>query len=368
VTGLDHTVTGARLFSRGVAVPACAFALAATAAFAAPDHPPGQVSHALDRAAVVVRAPQRAVLLAAAGAGTRIVAVGERGIVAKSDDGGQTWRQASVPTSVTLTTVRFADARRGWAAGHGGVVLATEDGGEHWTRRLDGQRAAQIVLDAARTSGDAAAISEAERLQAEGADKPLLDLLLLGPERLLAVGAYGLAMGSEDGGRSWQSWWPRLPNPKGLHLYTARQRGQTVLLAGERGLVLLSSDGGRSFSTIATPYKGSFFSAELLGENDLVLAGLRGTALRSTDRGATWSNLSVPMPASITATALATNGQLLAANQAGFVMALQGDHLVPLHAAPMPPLNGLMVRAGAPLLALTVQGVLPLVVQPGTPQ
>lgn len=347
------------------ALAANALALAAAGAFAAPAQGPAAVADALDRAAVPVRAPQRTVLLAAALAGARTVAVGERGIVALSDDRGRTWRQASVPTSVTLTTVRFADERRGWAAGHGGVVLATEDGGERWTRQLDGRRAAQIVLEAARAAGDAKAIADAERLAAEGADKPLLDLLLLGPGRLLAVGAYGLALASDDGGRSWQSWMPRLPNPRGLHLYAARQRGHTLLLAGEQGLVLLSADGGQNFRAAEVPYKGSFFSAELLGEHDIVLAGLRGTTLRSTDGGARWSPVAVPVPASITATALGADGRLLAANQAGFVMALQGDRLVPLHSAPLPPLNGLLPRSGAPLLTLTVQGALPLAAEPG---
>jgi photosystem II stability/assembly factor-like uncharacterized protein len=319
---------------------------------------------ALDRAAVMVRTPERSVLLAAATAGQRIVAVGERGIVALSDDGGLTWKQALSPTSVTLTAVRFADAKRGWAVGHGGTVLATEDGGERWSRRLDGRKSAQLVLEAARASGDAKAVQEAERLVADGPDKPLLDLLLLDERRLLAVGAYGLAVASEDGGQAWASWTPRLPNPKGLHLYTARQRGQTLLLAGEQGLVLLSADGGKTFRRVETPYKGTFFSAELLAEHDIVLAGLRGNVLRSTDGGANWVPVATPMPVSITATALAADGGLLATNQAGFVMALRGDRFVPVHAAPMPPLNGLLQRPNAPLLALSVQGVLPVQVAP----
>jgi photosystem II stability/assembly factor-like uncharacterized protein len=320
---------------------------------------------ALERAAVTVRAPERAVLVGAALAGERIVAVGERGIVALSDDGAGHWRQATVPTSVTLTAVRFADAKRGWAVGHGGTVLATDDGGERWTRRLDGRLAALAVLDAARAAGDARAVQDAERLVADGPDKPLLDVLLLGGARLLVVGAYGLALASDDGGSTWQSWMPRLPNPKGLHLYAARQRGPTLLLAGEQGLVLLSTDAGRSFRRVETPYKGSFFSAELPGEQDIVLAGLRGTMLRSSDGGASWTSVVVPIPASVTATAIGPDGRLLAANQAGFVMALQGDRLVPLNDKPLAPLNGLLPRAGAPLLVLTVQGARRADAEPG---
>lgn len=331
-------------------------ALAAAPVRAAP------VGEALDREAVVVRAPERTVLLAAALAGNRIVAVGERGIVAMSEDGGRAWRQAAVPTSVTLTAVRFADATRGWAVGHGGVVLATEDGGQRWTRQLDGRRAAQLVLEATKGSGNADALKEAERLVADGPDKPLLDLLVNGERNLIVVGAYGLALASEDGGKTWASWALRLPNPKGLHIYAVRRRGDTLLMAGEQGLVMMSSDGGRSFRRVETPYKGSFFTAELPGNQDILLAGLRGNVLRSSDGGGTWTTLPSPMPVSITASALAGDGRLFAVNQAGFVLALQGERLMPLNQAPMPPLNGLLVTAANGLLALSVQGasVLPL--------
>ena len=319
-----------------------------------------QVGDALDRPSVAVRAPAHAVLLAAALAGTRIVAVGERGIVALSDDGGARWRQAATPTSVTLTAARFADAQKGWAVGHGGVILATEDGGVTWARRLEGRRVAEIVLEAARAAGDAKAIRDAERLQADGPDKPLLDLLVIDAQRLLVVGAYGIALLSEDGGKTWTSWMPHLPNPKGLHIYSARVRGTALLLAGEQGLVMLSGDAGQSFRRIDTPYKGSFFTAELPDDRTIVLAGLRGTVLRSVDGGANWSALATPMPVSITSSAVTADGRLLAANQAGFVMALQGDSFKPIHAAALPPINSLVLQPAGTMLALTVQGVMPL--------
>lgn len=317
------------------------------------------VGEAAERPAVAVRQVERAVLLGAARAGERLVAVGERGLVVSSDD-GRRWAQAPTPVSVTLTAVRFADAERGIAVGHAGTVLATDDGGRSWVRRLDGRRIAQLALDAARAANDPHALKEAERLVADGADKPLLDALMLDAQRWVVVGAYGFAFATDDGGAHWTSWMARLDNPKGLHLYTLRRHGDTLLMAGEQGLVLLSGDGGRSFRRVETPYKGSFFSAEFTGANEIVLAGLRGNVWRSADGGASWAALASPMPASVTATALAADGSLLAANQAGFVMALRGDHLVPLNRAPLPPLNALLPRPGAPLLAFSVQGVMPV--------
>jgi photosystem II stability/assembly factor-like uncharacterized protein len=312
------------------------------------------------RPAVLSRQAAQSVMLGAAHAGSRVVAVGERGIILLSDDNGQRWQQADVPVSVTLTAVRFADARNGVAVGHAGVVLTTSDGGAHWQRVLDGQRLATLVLEAAKKSNDALALRDAERLVADGADKPLLDVCLLGAGRILAVGAYGIAFASEDNGRTWTPWMDRISNPKGLHLNTVRANGDTILLAGERGLALLSTDAGRSFRQLNVPYQGSFFTAELTSATDMLIAGLRGNAWRSTDAGRSWQQLANPMPVSITASTTRADGSLVLANQAGMLLTVRDQALVPTNAAPMPPLNAILSLNDGGLLALSIQGIKPV--------
>jgi photosystem II stability/assembly factor-like uncharacterized protein len=333
----------------------CAALLAAACACAAQP-----VGAALDRPAQQVRAPERAVLLAAAQAGAAWVAVGERGLVLRSVDHGARWQQVSTPVSVTLTALRFADERHGAAVGHGGSVLVTQDGGLHWERRLDGRRIPELLLADAKARNDAAALRAAEHLRSDGPDKPLLDLLLTGPGRALVVGAYGLALATDDGGQTWTSWAPRLDNPKGLHLYAVRQRGERIVIAGEQGLVLKSDDGGRSFQRLTTPYQGSFFTLELPDEREIVLAGLRGNVWRSIDGGRDWSRLALPMPVSVVASQLGPDGTLLLANQAGFVFARRGEAFVPLQREPLPSLTGLAAGRDGSLLALSVQGVMPV--------
>jgi photosystem II stability/assembly factor-like uncharacterized protein len=56
----------------------------------------------------------------------------------KTEDGGSTWRQISVPDSeanARLVRAVFIDAERGWVFGETGVVFATSDSGAHWTRQ-----------------------------------------------------------------------------------------------------------------------------------------------------------------------------------------------------------------------------------------
>lgn len=343
------------------AVAVACLAGAAVPCLAAP------VADVLQRPAVASAAAARSMLLGAAQAGTRLVAVGERGIVVLSDDAGRHWRQARVPVSVTLTAVRFADARHGYATGHGGVVLATEDGGESWHKRLDGLQAAQLVLQAARAAGPGPALQEAERLVADGADKPLLDLQVADAQRVLVVGAYNLAFATEDGGRTWHSLADRLDNPKALHLYAVRARGDVRLIAGEQGLVLRSDDAGRSFHRLALPYGGSFFTAELPSADEIVVAGLRGNAWRSVDRGASWVRVALPAPVSLTASAPRAGGGLWLANQAGGLFRLDGAQVQPGPALPTPLVNAVLPLDGGQLLVLGPQGAQVVAAQGGRP-
>src|SRR3954463_8832819 len=82
------------------------------------------VSDVLDRPASAIVHVERSVLLAIARANGRLVTVGEHGTVLLSEDAGISFKQASVPASVTLTSVCFPTPAKGWAVGHSGIVLA----------------------------------------------------------------------------------------------------------------------------------------------------------------------------------------------------------------------------------------------------
>lgn len=332
------------------------FALAAAAVRAEPFAAAAVVEPSLRRAAMRMRGAERALLLAAAVAGKRLVAVGERGLVLISDDQAVSWRQASVPASVTLTAIHFADARHGVAVGHCGLIVLTEDAGETWRVAIDGARAGFLAVEGARAAPGEVALRNASRLAAEGADKPFLDVLMSGASHILALGAYGLALASTDHGRTWASWIERLDNPKALHWYAVRRSGNTIVAAGEQGLLRRSVDAGRSFTRIETPYKGSFFALELPAEQEIVLAGLRGNAWRSRDAGHSWTRIATPGSTSITASLLAPDGTLLFGNQEGMVLQLAGDRLEPIHASALPPVNGLVFADGRSVTALTTMG------------
>ncbi len=329
--------------------PACGPARAAAAA-----RPP-----VLDAPALITPKALGAAMLAVARAGSRLVAVGERGTVLLSDDGGQRWRQAACPVQVSLTAVRFADERQGWAVGHLGVILKTQDGGERWVRQLDGVGAAERIAAAAASSGDEAARQRAARYVDEGPDKPFFDLEVGDAQHAVAVGAYGLAFATADGGASWQPLTQRLPNPKHLHLYAVRQAGDSLYIAGEQGLLLKSSDGGASFAALATPYKGSWFGLLLTRAGSLVAYGLRGRVFRSIDGGNAWQPVDSGVPVSVSAGIELAPGVLALLDQTGGLLLSRDDgaSFQPRPPAAPLPATGLAAATDGQLVLSSLRGL-----------
>ncbi|MFC5460572.1 WD40/YVTN/BNR-like repeat-containing protein [Massilia niabensis] len=350
-------------FKRLILALAVACSCAAAPAAAASTAP---VADPVMRPAQMVRQPAKAYLTGVTQAGKRIVAVGERGIIILSDDGGASWRQAKVPVSVTLAAVQFPTPTHGWAVGHYGVILHSRDGGESWTRQMDGTRAAQLMLrdaqaqPAAGGSANEGYLAEAQRLVADGPDKPFLDLYFKDAQNGVVVGAYNLAFRTRDGGKTWTPFSRLLDNPRGNHMYAIRASGDDVYIAGEQGLLLRSTDGGQRFERIELPYKGSFFALGLIG-GQVTVAGLGGNALRSGDRGASWEKLAVPLPVSITAMSSVHGGTLLMANQAGMLLrAAPGKPLAALKTPPLAPLSDVLVQPDGAIVTVGMSGAVRL--------
>jgi len=194
----------------------------------------------------------------------RMVAVGTRGHILLSDDGGSSWRQVPVPVESGLTAVDFIDEKRGWAVGHDSVVLTTEDAGETWTLQF-----AQPAWE-----------------------MPLMDVLFTDARHGTAVGAYGLYLETADGGRTWTR---RIIDPDEFHLNTiVSAGGDRRLMAGEFGGVYLSNDGGASWEKLDSPYEGSFFDALALGPDTFLVYGLQGNIFRTQDAGLNWTQVGMP--------------------------------------------------------------------------
>jgi photosystem II stability/assembly factor-like uncharacterized protein len=215
----------------------------------------------------------------------RLIAVGERGHILISDD-GDNWKQVSVPSLATLTSVYFVGAY-GWAVGHDATILGSKDKGASWS-----------VLHFA---------PELER--------PLLDVLFLDENHGIAIGAYGLFFRTTDSGKTWQrELHPEFLHPDDQeyleeikledetfyleemasilpHLNSISRSGERLLLAGEAGLLAFSDDLGKIWHKMEINYLGSFFDIAETQSGRIFAAGLRGNLYELDKMSQQWQQI-----------------------------------------------------------------------------
>ncbi len=157
-------------------------------------------------------------------------AVGGRGALLETSDGGASWRPSRAPTEDNLRDAFFVDARRGWLVCERewfklatkteprSYLLKTTDGGATWAR-----------------------------VEAAGAD---VDARLVGVR--FADPEHGWAF-------------------------------------GELGAVYATADGGRTWAAQGTGVEADLYDVKFLDEREGWAAGASGTLIHTTDGGRTWA-------------------------------------------------------------------------------
>ncbi|MFT6915755.1 MAG: photosystem II stability/assembly factor-like uncharacterized protein [Motiliproteus sp.] len=288
------------------------------------------------RPSAPVDAGQRFPLMDITPMADRLLSVGERGRILISFDQGGHWRQAQVPVSVLLTAVDAATDTSAWAVGHDSILLNSTDQGESWTLALDGPQINQLVADyyqqlLARAVADPESTEDLlDELQFRAEDaqfaiedkllRTLLDVAFIDADHGYVLGAYGLLLATQDGGKSWQPMMEELGNPNGFHLNAITYTDNGVLIAGEAGVLFRRLNGDNRWEALASPYEGSFFGAQSLGDDRLLVYGLRGHAFISADGGDSWEQLDLPLKRTLTGAAQLEDGTLVLVGSFGAVL------------------------------------------------
>jgi photosystem II stability/assembly factor-like uncharacterized protein len=289
-------------FARAQTVPELSGQQGVRATHAAPS---GDFVDPLDAPAVKQRSVAGQPFMSVVRAGQRLVAVGMRGLIAVSDDQGKTWAQVPSPVRSDLLALSFPTATDGWIVGHDGVVLHTDDGARTWSKQFDGRMAAASLVKtykARQAAGESDLQPYVDELGLNyklGPSLPLLSVWFKNKLNGIAVGPFGNAISTDDGGKSWVPILEHTANPQFLNLNAIRVIGEEVYVVGEKGRIFrVTADTGK-FEAIDTGYAGSFFG--LVGNTDVVVAyGLNGTLYRSLDRGAHWEKVNSPLRGSLT--------------------------------------------------------------------
>lgn len=183
-----------------------------------------------------------------------------RAYLLQTEDGGTAWRRVEATgrdLETVLVRVIFTDEQHGWTFGEEGALYVTTDGGATWTRQRVPTR--HLLLGGAFLD------------QTQG----------------WLVGAGATALFTTDGGAEWRAGSGIVDQSARLNAvtFTDARHGWAV---GAKGLVLVTTNGGRSWTAQSSGSDADLFDVKFIDAREGWSAGTDGTLLHTTDGGAHW--------------------------------------------------------------------------------
>jgi len=200
------------------------------------------------------------------------------GMVQRTTDGAVTWTQVA-PFPVPLHGLEQADATTLYAVGQSLQVLKSVDGGATWERKPV----------AGVPAGDFASIRCAD------ADRCLL-----------AMRQGNRLVRTTDGGDSFTSAVPPAESAQAVELPSATR----ALAVGNFGSAVVSDDGGDTWRVVGNRLIDAFALVEAATDTVAYAGGAAGALARTTDAGQTWANVSPPTSLRIRGVAAPTASRL----------------------------------------------------------
>lgn len=269
--------------------------------------------------------------------GKVLIAVGERGVILRSEDSGRHWTSSSVPRKdFDVRTVIHHPTSGAWiAAGTRGAILRSLDSGKTWAA-LDHQL--QVTFEAlfveprsgalliggedgyVGRSIDAGLGWQLTRIRMPDPVSPVTAFYSL-PGQLLATSAMGRFLTSADNGTTWE-----------LHDMNSNVYFTDAVFDPDHRVALMSSHVGDVFRR--EPGDDAWERVELSSNGrkrylsairhdprskSLVVTGHHGMAATSTDGGKTWQQVETGFDTSMESVAQLADGRYIGFGEGGFI-------------------------------------------------
>ncbi len=244
----------------------------------------------------------RAAFAAFARVGDAVIAVGERGVIARLSDAKGSWVTQRLPTNRNFTAVAAHSEGLVVAVGHSGMIFVSADAGVNW------QGVDTKVIEAINPRKEA-----------------LLAVAIDAERRIFVTGAFGIMLTSTDLGKTWRRIKP-FGDDFEWHLYSLTQDplSRTWWIAAEAGTLAESAD-GLIWKELSSPYKGSFFGGLVTQMGARIAFGMRGQIFRQSQRQGQWQNLPVPTTAAWMAGRVLKDGRVVLLGDQGMVAISSDD-------------------------------------------
>lgn len=254
----------------------------------------------------------------------KFLLVGYRSMIARSEDGGSTWKRLTPPTKRNITRLGFVDGKVGWGVGHEGIIFKTENAGDTWTEQKSGTKNA--LFEVAVTSatnvwavGDVSSVLHTtdggnnwsvqkveisnlglrEDMTLAVSDPIFYGLSCINDDTCWVTGEFGQIRFTKDGGKTWDAQHGNLIGPKyrdvmGLPtLLAVRARdAQHAVAVGTYGAIVATDD-GVNWRFTDSPIGAPLYDVRALPDGDYLIVGASGIVLRGNPT-AGWKSAEMP--------------------------------------------------------------------------
>ncbi len=239
------------------------------------------------------------------------VAVGDSGIVLRSEDAGRTWSKPLAGTvinnsNISLKSVSFSGQLVGMVVGSAGTILRTTDAGEHW--QVKSASTIDTLFDVSCVTnltgfivGDFGLILKTT----DGGDNwnsiggitsnKLSSVYTLGENSLCVVGVDGFFGKSTNNGQTWTTAY--LASSLSLNDVYFFDDAHGIVI-GDGGRIFRTTDGGHLWAELSSGTNQSLYSIYFANTQTGFVSGDKGVVLYTTDGGQSWSvqGTSCPYP------------------------------------------------------------------------
>ncbi len=189
-------------------------------------------------------------------------AVGKKGTIMYTNDGGDTWDIQHSDPEELLWSVFFIDDNEGWSVGWSSIYHTT-DKGSTWEQQ---QRPPMF--------GD------------------LTDVFFINHDTGWIVGTYRTVLKTVDGGDNWTKNMNSLADEKSFHSVTFTDEMHGCAVGGEMffdgGFIMITDDGGQTWTDTSPPDSKGFTRVIFLDSLTGWICGWSGELLKTNDAGNTW--------------------------------------------------------------------------------
>ena len=215
-----------------------------------------------------------------------------------------TWGRQPAGTMAWLKGVFFIDQQRGWAVGSKGTLLQTLDGGNTW--KLRGSSTDDIVRDIFFSDEkNGLLVCEVNTYQLKNLDDPRAYL-----------------MKTTDGGESWKRIEIEGLDVNAILVRAVFNRNGRGWAFGEAGSIYTTRDAGDTWVKLQSPTRRLLLGGFFLDEYRGWIVGAGATIIQTSDGGDTWYQSTLPQvekSTRFTATSFVDNRQGWAVGSGGIV-------------------------------------------------